>query len=284
MSSPARDLMLQYLGQLQARGVTHVAVAPEVWARPANRSSTPLAAVPARVTPMPAPASGAPAAVSSPMPVSGDKAEKLAALAKQAAESPESRALGTFRDVMVFATGNPDAEVMFIGEAPGAEEEKQREPFVGPAGQKLTAIIQAMGLSRRSVYISNICKFRPAIAGSPQGSKNRPPSRSEMDACLPFITQEIEIIQPRVIVALGGTAANGLGLEGSVGRLRGLVHEFRGIPVFVTYHPSYLLRAEETDGKGVREKRAAWEDMMRVMEHIGLPISDKQRRYFTKAG
>jgi DNA polymerase len=105
-----------------------------------------------------------------------------------------------------------------------------------------------------------------------------------MDACLPFITQEIEIIQPRVIVALGGTAANGLGLEGSVGGLRGTVREFRGIPVFVTYHPSYLLRAEETDGKGVREKRAAWEDMMRVMEHIGLPISDKQRRYFTKAG
>jgi DNA polymerase len=155
---------------------------------------------------------------------------------------------------------------------------------VGPAGQKLTQIIQAMGLSRRSVYISNICKFRPAMTGGPQGSRNRPPSRSEMDACLPFITQEIEIIQPRVIVALGGTAANGLGLEGSVGGLRGTVREFRGIPVFVTYHPSYLLRAEETDGKGVREKRAAWEDMMRVMEHIGLPISDKQRRYFTKAG
>ncbi len=274
--------MLQYLGQLQARGVTHVPVSPEVLGHSQSRGSAPVTAAPAQAAPLQAPpVTSVPVTPASP--ASGEKADKLAALQKQAAESPECRALGTFRDTMVFAVGSPDAEVMFIGEAPGAEEEKQREPFVGPAGQLLTKIIQAMGLKRSSVYISNICKFRPAMAGGPQGSRNRPPTKQEMDACLPFITQEIGIIQPRVIVALGGTAANGLGLEGTVGGLRRGVHEFQGTPVFVTYHPSYLLRCEVNDGGGLREKRAAWEDMLRVMEHLGLSISEKQRGYFTKA-
>lgn len=284
MSTPARDLMLQYLGQLQARGVTHVGVAPEVLVRPQSRGSVLPAAVPASAAPSPALTPSVAALPATPLsPASVEKAAKLADLQRQAAESSECRALGTFRDTMVFAVGSPDAELMFIGEAPGAEEEKQREPFVGPAGQLLTKIIQAMGLKRSSVYISNICKYRPAISGGPQGSRNRPPTKLEMDACLPFIKQEIAIIQPRAIVALGGTAANGLGLEGTVGGLRRGVHDFEGTPVFVTYHPSYLLRAEVNDGGGLREKRAAWEDMMRVMEHVGLPISEKQRGYFTKA-
>lgn len=278
--------MFQYLGQLQARGITHVKVDRESLKR--EGTPTPVAiTAPSSRTPagnlQASPPSTAQAASQGAVPVLEDKTTRLAAVQKLAAESQDCRKLGSFRDIMVFATGSPDAEIMFVGEAPGAEEEKKREPFVGPAGQLLTKIIQAMGLKRNSVYITNICKYRPATTDGPQGSKNRPPTRTEMDACLPFISQEIEIIRPRIIVALGGTAANGLGLEGSVGKLRGTTQDFRGIPVFVTYHPSYLLRAEVNDGGGLREKRLAWEDMLRVMEHVGLPISEKQRGYFSKA-
>jgi DNA polymerase len=185
---------------------------------------------------------------------------------------------------MVFATGNPEADIMFIGEAPGAEEEKQREPFVGPAGQLLTKIIQAMGLRRSEVYISNVCKFRPKIDdGRMQGSKNRAPTTGEMLACQPYILAEINIIKPRAIVCLGATASTGLSIDGTVGKLRGKMMDWRGHPLAVTYHPSYLLRRESEDGGGLAEKRLVWEDMMRVMETVGLPISDKQRAYFTKA-
>jgi DNA polymerase len=212
------------------------------------------------------------------------KRELLDELAREADNSKPARELGTLRDIMVFAVGNPDADIMFIGEAPGAEEEKQREPFVGPAGQLLTKIIQAMGLRRSDVYISNVCKFRPKIDdGRMQGSKNRAPTTGEMLACQPYIMAEINIIKPRAIVCLGATASTGLGIEGTVGRLRGRIQEWRGHPLAVTYHPSYLLRREAEDGGGLAEKRLVWEDMMRVMETVGLPISDKQRAYFSKA-
>jgi uracil-DNA glycosylase family 4 len=212
------------------------------------------------------------------------KRELLDELAREADNSQPARALGTLRDVMVFATGNPDADIMFIGEAPGAEEEKQREPFVGPAGQLLTKIIQAMGLRRSEVYISNVCKFRPKIDdGRMQGSKNRTPTTGEMLACQPYILAEINIVKPRAIVCLGATASTGLGIEGTVGRLRGRIQEWRGHPLAVTYHPSYLLRREAEDGGGLAEKRLVWEDMIRVMETVGLPISDKQRAYFSRA-
>jgi DNA polymerase len=213
-----------------------------------------------------------------------DKATLLAELAMQAEHCQRARELGTLRDVMVFATGSPDAEIMFIGEAPGAEEERQREPFVGPAGQLLTKIIQAMGLRRSDVYISNICKFRPKIDdGKFQGSKNRAPTLGEMLSCQPFILAEINVIKPRIIVALGATASTGLGIEGTVGKLRGSITDWRGTPLVVTYHPSYLLRREQEDGGGLKEKRLVWEDMMRVMETVGLPITEKQRGYFLKA-
>ena len=212
-----------------------------------------------------------------------DKAVLLQELALQAEHCQGARDLGTLRGTMVFATGSPDAEIMFIGEAPGAEEEKQREPFVGPAGQLLTKIIQAMGLRRSEVYISNICKFRPQIDdGRNQGSKNRPPSLGEMLTCQPYILAEINIIKPRILICLGATASTGLGIEGTVGKLRGRIHDWRGTPLVVTYHPSYLLRREQEDGGGLAEKRLVWEDMLRVMETVGLPISEKQRGYFTK--
>ena len=194
------------------------------------------------------------------------------------------RSLGTLRDTIVFAAGNPMADVMFIGEAPGAEEEKQKKPFVGPAGQKLTQIIGAMGLSRDEVYISNIVKFRPKKGdGRFQGSSNRKPDQTEMESCIPFIRSEIEVVQPKVIVALGGTAAEGL-LErgGTISALREQVHEFAGVPVVVTYHPSFLLRQEsEPDQvKAKAMKRRVWEDMLRAMDLLGMPVSEKQRGFF----
>jgi uracil-DNA glycosylase family 4 len=164
---------------------------------------------------------------------------------------------------------------MFVGEAPGYHEEQQREPFVGAAGQKLNDILKAMGLSRADVYISNIVKFRPATPG--QTTNNRKPTLEEMASCISFIRAEVEIVKPRCIVALGGTAAEGLlGLTGSVGAMRGKWHEFGEIPVRVTYHPAYLLH----NNSGSQDKRRVWEDMLDVMEKLGLPISDKQRGYF----
>ncbi|GEP44067.1 hypothetical protein BGE01nite_33580 [Brevifollis gellanilyticus] len=209
------------------------------------------------------------------------KAEKLAALASIAEKSPEARALGTLRETMVFAVGNPEAQILFIGEAPGFEEERQQEPFVGPAGQKLTGILKAMGLERRDVYISNICKFRPAMEGN-QGTSNRAPNDAEMASCLPYVLTEISIIQPKVIVALGGVACKGLGIGEGVMRLRGRFYDVQGIPTMVTYHPSYILREEKLAGGGIRAKRECWEDMMKVMEKAGMPINDKQRGYFQK--
>ncbi len=194
------------------------------------------------------------------------------------------RALGTLRETIVFATGNPLADVMFIGEAPGAEEEKQKKPFVGPAGQKLTQIIGAMGLSRDDVYISNIVKFRPKKGdGRFQGSSNRKPDQAEMESCIRFIRAEIEVVQPKVIVALGGTAAEGL-LErgGTISALREQLHEFAGVPVVVTYHPSFLLRqeSEPDQEKAKAMKRRVWEDMLRAMDLLGMPVSEKQRGFF----
>lgn len=176
---------------------------------------------------------------------------------------------------MVFSTGNPEADFMLVGEAPGYQEEKQHEPFVGPAGQKLDQIVTAMGLSRAEVYLSNVCKFRPAMKNQTTG--NRKPSPEEMATNLPFLRAEIDIVKPKVIIALGGTAAEGLLAEKkAVGQLRGDWYQFQGIPLRITYHPSYLLRQNE----GLTEKRMVWEDMLAVMEKLGLPISEKQRAYF----
>lgn len=200
--------------------------------------------------------------------------EKLAWLRERALNWAPARRLDSLRDTMVFAVGNPRADLMLVGEAPGAEEERQGEPFVGPAGETLTKILRAMGLKRDEVYISNIVKFRPAM--SKQGEANRPPSPEEMAACVPFVRAEIEIVQPKVIVALGGTASKGLlGVDDSVARLRGCFRDYQGVPLLVTYHPAYLLRKG-----GNAEKRKVWEDMLLVMERLGLPISEKQRGYF----
>lgn len=225
-----------------------------------------------------APAQARPAPVAAPLveaPADGSAAQRIAALAKQAENWEPAKRLGTLRGTMVFSTGNPEAELMLVGEAPGYQEEQQREPFVGAAGQKLNEILKAMGLSREAAYISNIVKFRPGMQG--QTTNNRKPTLEEMASCISFVRAEVEIVKPRCIVALGGTAAEGLlGLTGSVGAMRGTWHEFSGIPVRVTYHPAYLLH----NNSGAQDKRRVWEDMLEVMAKLGLPISEKQRSYF----
>lgn len=286
--------------QAPSSAPTRQAAPPAAATTPAQRPQ-PLQYQPAPPAAEPPPAARTPVMASAPAPVSrpaaaavssapnadgilqvpgNTKAEKLAALAEIASRSPEARALGTLRQTMVFAVGNPDTEIMFIGEAPGSEEERQQEPFVGPAGQKLTGIIKAMGLDRSQIYISNICKFRPAMEN--QGNSNRPPTTVEMRTCLPYILTEISIIRPKVLVALGKTAAEGLGISGPVSRLRGQFYPVQGLPTMVTYHPSYILREEKMADGGRAAKRQVWEDMMQVMEKVGLPISDKQRAYFKK--
>ncbi len=211
---------------------------------------------------------------SSAAPVLETVEDKLEFLRRKAENWQPARRLGTLRETMVFATGNPHAELMLVGEAPGYDEERLREPFVGKAGQKLNQILAAMGLQRDSVYISNICKFRPSMPN--QGTGNRPPTDEEIASCLPLIMAEIRAIGPKCIICLGGTAAKGLlGAAGSVSSMRGSFHEVQGIPARVTYHPSYLLRNDT-----LAAKRAVWEDMLAVMERMRMPVSDRQRAFF----
>src|SRR6266404_3059364 len=184
--------------------------------------------------------------------------------------------LASSRKNVVFGVGSPDASLMFVGEAPGADEDEQGEPFVGKAGQLLTKIIQTMGFQRSTVYIANILKCRPDTPG--QSAGNRKPTAEEMQTCIPYLHEQIDLIQPKVIVALGGTAVEGL-LGGTVGitKLRGNWRTYRGIPLMPTYHPAYLLR-----NQALSEKRRLWEDMLQVMEKLDMSITEKQRKLFLK--
>ena len=176
---------------------------------------------------------------------------------------------------VVFGVGNIDADIFFCGEAPGADEEIEGIPFIGPAGQLLTRIISATGLTREDVYIGNIMNWRPET-DTPYG--NRPPNQEEMDFCLPYLRAQVQVVQPKIIVALGATAVNGLlgyNPKRSITRSRGEWHDFEGTPTIITYHPSYVLR----NGTN-RVKRQIWEDMLAVMERLSMPISEKQRGYF----
>ncbi|MDQ3625795.1 MAG: uracil-DNA glycosylase [Verrucomicrobiota bacterium] len=202
------------------------------------------------------------------------KADRLAPVRARVLVCTRCPHLAASRTQTVFGIGNPDAEVMFIGEAPGADEDRQGEPFVGKAGQLLTKIIKAMGFNREEVYIANVLKCRPDTPGAASG--NRPPSLAEMQTCLPYLAEQIEIVQPKVLVALGATAVEGLlGTRGPMRDLRGKWHSYQETPLMITYHPSYLLRNQTPT-----EKRKVWEDMLLVLERIEHPISEKQRRYF----
>ncbi len=199
--------------------------------------------------------------------------DKLAALEelrqRHDASCPHCTSVTTHTQT-VFGEGSANAEIMFIGEAPGEDEDIQGRPFVGRAGKKLDEIIQAMGLRREDVYIANILKARPP--------NNRTPLPDEIARCSPFLIEQIRIIQPKVIVALGGPSAKTL-LNTDIGitRLRGSWHVYRvddcEIPVMPTFHPAYLLR------NYTRETRMEiWSDMKRVLERIGKPAPSRERR------
>lgn len=204
------------------------------------------------------------------------KVQAIQALRAQALACRKCPHLVASRRNVVFGVGSITADLMFVGEAPGMDEDAQGEPFVGRAGQLLTKIIKAMGLEREQVYIGNILKCRPDTPGQPFG--NRAPTEEEMETCLPWLLGQIDLIQPKVLVALGGTAVKGLlGVASGITRLRGQWQSFRGVPVMPTFHPSYLLRPENAP-----KKRLVWEDMLQVMAKLDLPISEKQRGYFLK--
>ncbi len=210
----------------------------------------------------------------------GSKTARMDALRERIFADPVCREQVRPGKKLVVGTGSLEAKLFFCGEAPGAEEEVQGEPFVGPAGQLLTRMIQAMGVRREDVYIGNIMNWRPDLptVGGQEQIGNRPPTSEELNYCLPFLRAQIEIVAPDVIVALGSTAAQGLLGAGSfkaLGEVRSRWHTFAGKPVMVTYHPSYILR----NGSN-RSKRAIWEDLLLVMERVGLEISERQRGFF----
>lgn len=301
---------ISHLHDLKRQGTRYVPVTPDLLkslgaATPAPRTpppsspqrtvfpAAPSAATVKHITPAgtpPAPASApqtkAPAPTSpnfvEPI-VFSDSASKLTSfneLRERALVCQKCPNLVASRQNVVFGVGSIDAELMFIGEAPGAEEDEQGEPFVGRAGQLLTKIIQTMGLSREQVYIANILKCRPDTPGQNYG--NRPPTPEEMERCLPYLHAQIDLIKPKAIVALGATAVDGLfGKVPGLGitKLRGKWREYRSIPVMPTYHPSYLLRPNPNN-----IKRETWEDMLQIMTRLQMPITEKQRGYFLKPG
>ena len=194
-----------------------------------------------------------------------ERPAQLAALAAEVAACTRCPILAATRTQTVFGSGPPDARLMFVGEAPGGDEDRIGQPFVGRAGMLLTDMItKGMGLRREEVYIANVLKSRPP--------ENRTPDAVEVAHCLPFLERQIAIIRPQFLCLLGRVAATAL-LDTMLplGRLRGRWHRYRGIPTIVTYHPSYLLRSPE-------EKKKAWEDLQLLMQAMGLkpPVRKRQ--------
>jgi uracil-DNA glycosylase len=188
-----------------------------------------------------------------------DPAKALRIIREDLGECTRCRLAQQGRKQIVFGVGNPRTDLMFIGEAPGADEDEQGEPFVGRAGQLLNNMIKAMGLRREEIYIANIIKCRPP--------GNRTPERDECETCSPFLMRQIEAIHPKVIVALGAVAARTLlAINAPMSELRGHWYDFRGTRLAVTYHPAFLLRDP-------RQKGEAWKDLQMVMRELGLTKS-----------
>ena len=215
--------------------------------------------------------------VPSPLPLAhleDDRVERLAALRLEALACTRCPHLVQSRTQVVFGVGNPYAELFFVGEAPGEEEDLRGEPFVGRSGELMTKILHAMDYTREEIFIANILKCRP---NTPPGvSGNRKPKPEEMSTCIPWLKKQIDLIKPRVLVAWGATAMEGLlGTSMLLREARGRWFDFQNIPLMVTYHPAYLLR-----NQSLSEKRKVWEDMLQVLERLERPISAKQRNFF----
>jgi uracil-DNA glycosylase len=201
--------------------------------------------------------------VAMPKPESGvaDPVQALRLIREDLGDCTRCRLSKQGRKQIVFGVGSPNAELMFIGEAPGADEDQQGEPFVGRAGQLLNNMIKAMGLRREDVYIANIIKCRPP--------GNRTPEREECETCSPFLMRQIAAIKPKAIVALGAVAAKTLlAINAPMSEFRGRWFDFRGTKLAVTYHPAFLLRDP-------RQKKETWKDLQMVMKELGLAIPAK---------
>ena len=266
MSNPSQRDLAPLLDYLDAVGYGELylpppaATVPRASGQPPQRATSggrgaasgppPRAAERPRSTPPPA---LDPAAVT---PTAWDDRATLAALAEVASGCTRC-ALAAGRKTVVFGTGNPDADLMFVGEGPGAEEDRQGLPFVGPAGELLDKIVGAIGLSRGEVYIANVVKCRPP--------GNRDPLPAEVTACRGFLERQIDLVRPKVIVCLGRVAAQTLlAADMPLSRLRGRWHSVRGVPTRVTYHPAALLRNPSW-------KRPTWEDMQQVRDRLAPP-------------
>jgi DNA polymerase len=228
---------LRFAAELGVAGVSR----DPAWRRREARTPRPLA------SDEPA---GQPAGQPSPVSFYPRAGEALSAIRSDIGECTRCKLHALGRKQVVFGVGNPNADLMFVGEAPGADEDIQGEPFVGRAGQLLTRIIEAIGLTRDDVYIANVIKCRPP--------GNRNPEQDEVDTCEPFLFRQVDVIQPRVIVALGTFAARALlRTLDPISRLRGRVFEYRGAKLIPTFHPAYLLRNPAS-------KREVWADMKLV--------------------
>ena len=200
-----------------------------------------------------------------------EQQERLAALKKEAGNCAKCK-LSTTRTQVVFGEGNPNADVMFVGEGPGRQEDLTGRPFVGRSGELLTRIIEkGMGVPREDVYIANVVKCRPTEDLAFE--QDRAPDREETEACQPFLLKQIELIQPKVIVTVGGPAAKLLlNTTDGITRLRGRWADFRGIPVMPTYHPAYVLR---NGGDKSPLRRDVWADIQMVLQKLGWAIPGK---------
>ncbi|MEO6191766.1 MAG: uracil-DNA glycosylase [Thermoanaerobaculia bacterium] len=251
---PALSDLLAYLGEMGYG---------DLYLNPPSRGAARSAPVPVSASVAPA-APVAPASVA-PVAVDGEAAPRiaeLAALAGVAAGCTRCR-LAEGRIKVVFGSGNPDAELMFVGEGPGADEDRQGLPFVGAAGELLTKIIQAIERTREEVYIANVVKCRPP--------GNRDPQPDEVAACRGYLDKQIALVRPRILVALGRVAAltllgNDVGNDAPIGRMRGQWFQVQGIPTMVTYHPAALLRNPAL-------KRPTWEDMQQVRDFLRTGVS-----------
>lgn len=204
------------------------------------------------------------------MPLEAEKWESWEELKTAVSACRKCPHLVANRHQVVFGIGNRNADLVLVGEAPGEKEDLEGEPFIGRAGILLTKIIEAMGLRREEIFIANVLKCRPDMPAGETG--NRKPKAEEMTTCLPWLREQLRFIRPKVIVALGKTASEGLlGTPES----RGQWFAYEGIPVMVTYHPAFLLRSGS-----IENKRKMWEDLLSVMERMGMPISEKQRGFF----
>lgn len=287
ITSDAARAMRQTLESLQRAGVTHLGtsgqIQPVAELEPLNRvsskaivertlpstgsetktASAPLAPASSSVSPKPA---GVPARslldpadqiAAAPALLPHEKLAQLQVIQAEVAACARCSELAGTRTQTVFGVGNPNARLVFVGEAPGADEDAQGEPFVGRAGQLLNDIItKGMKLRREDVYILNVLKCRPP--------GNRTPAPNEVINCRGFLDRQLEVLQPEFLCCLGSVAAKAiLNTELSIGRLRGKFHEYRGIPVLCTYHPAYLLRNPAA-------KKEVWEDIKLLMNRMGL--------------